>query len=188
MPSCVMSTISSSPLVSLQSIRRSPVLDLDGDDAAFPDVFEIAEVRLLHDAAARREDDVQLVVPRFLVGLLALDADGRGDLFLGAQLEQVRDAAAFAGAEPSGISIDALDVTAAVCGEEHQVVVRRRGEEMLDEIVCPPRVAPSRAVMPITPFAAAALGAVGGDGGALDEAVVRDRDDDAFVRDEILDG
>ena len=88
-------------------------LDLDRDDAAFADVFEVAEVRLFHDAAAGREDDMQLVAPRFLIGLLALDADGRGDFFLGAQLEEVRDAAAFAGARAFGNFKDALDVAAA---------------------------------------------------------------------------
>ena len=67
------------------------VLDLDGDDATLADVLEIAEIRLLHDAAACREDDVQVVAPSFLIGLLPLDADRGGDFLLVAQLEQVCD-------------------------------------------------------------------------------------------------
>ena len=49
-------------------------------------------------------------------------------------------------------------------------------------------VAPSRVAMPMTPFAAAALGAVGADVRALDQAGVRERDDDAFVGDQVFDG
>ena len=120
-----MSTISSRPLGELAVDEPVLRLDLDGDDAAFADVFEVAEVRLLHDAAARGEDDVQLVGPRFFVGLLALDADGRGDLFLGAQLEQVGDAAAFRRARALGNLVDALDVAAAIEREEHEIIVRR---------------------------------------------------------------
>ena len=37
-------------------------------------------------------------------------------------------------------------------------------------------------------LAAAPLGAIGGDGGALDEAIVRERDDHAFIGDEVFDG
>ena len=64
----------------------------------------------------------------------------------------------------------------------------RRGEEVLDEIAF---VLLGRAFArghADDAFAAAALRAVGADGGALDEAVVRERDDDAFVGDEVFDG
>ena len=111
-----MSTISFVAAGQLAVDQAVALLDLDGDDAAFADVGEVAEVRLLHDAAARGEDDVQVLVQVRRLrssGLLALDADGRGDLLVGAQLEQIRDAAALGGAAHLGNLVDALDVAAA---------------------------------------------------------------------------
>ena len=46
----------------------------------------------------------------------------------------------------------------------------------------------SRAVMPITPLPPRFLSAIGADQRAFDEAVVRERDDDTFVGDQILNG
>ena len=71
----------------------------------------------------------------------------------GLQFEQVGDAAALGGAAHVGNFVDALDIDAAGVREEHQVIVRAGGEQMLDEIVLRPRsVAPSRVVMPMTPL------------------------------------
>ena len=121
MPSFVMRTISLSPLVSFASIRQSSCFDLDGDDAAFADVAVIGEIRFLHDAGAGRENDVEIFVPGFVDGvrararLLRLNANGRGDFFVGAQLEQVGDATAFGGAAHLGNFVNVLDVSAARC-------------------------------------------------------------------------
>ena len=64
MPSRVMRTTSSWPLVSFHVDEAVAGFDPDGDDAAFADVREIAEVRFLDRAAAGGEDDVQLVASR----------------------------------------------------------------------------------------------------------------------------
>ena len=144
-------------------------------------------VRFLDDAAAGRKDDVQIFAPRFLVGLLALDADGRGNLFFTAEFEKIGDGTAFARAEPSGNLEDSLDVAAAALGEEHQVIVGRGGEEMLHEIAVFVGL-PFAGGHSDDPFAAAPLRPIRADQGALDESVVREGDDDALVGDEILDG
>ena len=79
-------------------------LDPDGNDAALADVLEIIEVRFLHDAATCREDNVQLLAPGFLIGLLSLDSNGGCDFLLIAELEQVDVDRPLLAREPSGIS------------------------------------------------------------------------------------
>ena len=64
-------------------------------------------------------------------------------------------------------------------GEEEDVVVGGRGEEVLDEILVVGLGADDA-------LAAALLGAVVGDAGALDEAEVGDGDDAALVGDDVL--
>ena len=103
-----------------------------------------------------------------------------------AQLEQVRDGATFRGAAHLGNFVNLLDVSAPGFGEEHQVIVRGRGEEMLDEIAFFFLGRAFARGHADDAFAAAALRAECADGGALDEAAVRDADDAAFVGDEIL--
>ena len=135
-----MSTISLSPLVSFASIRRSSSSIWIAMMPPFRMLLKSVRFDFLTMPRARREDDVQVLVPGFVddvrlgAGLLRLDADRRGDLLVAAELEQVRDGAAFRGAAHLGDFVDPLDVAAADVGEEHQVIVRRRGEEMLDEI------------------------------------------------------
>ena len=102
------------------------------------------------------------------------------------QLEQIRDGAAFGGAAHFRNFVNFLDVGAARFGEEHQVIVRGRGEEMLDEIAF---LFLGRAFArrhADDAFAAAPLRAERADRGALDESAVRDADDAALVGDEIL--
>ena len=95
-----MSTISLLPLVNFGVDQAIVLLDLDRDDAAFANVAVIGKIRFLDDARARRENDVEIFVPGFIdnvragAGFLGLDADGRGDFLVGAQLEKVRDGAA----------------------------------------------------------------------------------------------
>jgi hypothetical protein len=118
------------------------------------------------------------------------DADEGGDFFVGLQFEQVGDAAALGGAAHVGHLMDALDVGAAGVGEEHQVIVRAGGEKMLDEILRPRPARRRRFARGHADdaLAAAALGAIGTDVGALDQAGVGDGDDDAFVGDQVFDG
>ena len=74
-------------------------------------------------------------------------------------------ALALGGAAHFGQLVDLLDVNATVLGEEHDVVVRGAGEQVFDEIFFALFHAHDA-------LAAAALGAVGADGGALDVALV----------------
>ena len=120
--------------------------------------------------------------PRFL----GLNPDRRGDFLVGAQLEQVGDGAALGGAAHFRNLVNFLDVGAAGLGKEHQVIVRRRGEEMLDEIAF---LFLGRAFArghADDAFAAAALGAERADRGPLDEAAVGDADDASLVGDQVL--
>ncbi len=71
-----------------------------------------------------------------LAGPCGFDADEGGDLLAGLEFEEVGDASAFGGAAHVGDFVHALDVDASGVGEEHQVIVRARGEEVLDEIGC----------------------------------------------------
>ena len=102
------------------------------------------------------------------------------------KLEHVGDGAAFGRAAHLGNLVNFLDVSAPAGREEHQVIVRGGGEEMLDEIAF---LLLGRAFArghADHAFAAAPLRAKCAHRGALDEAAVRDADDAAFVGDEIL--
>jgi hypothetical protein len=81
-----------------------------------------------------------------------------------------------------------LDVNPAGVREEHQVIVRAGGEQVLDEIR---RLALERRHLarghPDHPLAAAALSPIGTDIGPFDQAVVRDGDDHSLVGDQVLD-
>ena len=68
----------------------------------------------------------------------------------------------------------------AVVGEDHQMSVRRCDKQMLDKIFV-------LRLRTQTPFAAASLPRVGGDGRAFDVAGVGDGDGNVFVGDEIFD-
>ncbi len=76
--------------------------------------------------------------------------------------------------------MDLQPVRAAPVGENHDVGVRRRDEEVADEVLL------ARA-HPDAPFAAAALAAIRRDRGALDVAGVAHRDRHVFLGDQILD-
>ena len=152
MPSWVMSTISFDAAGQLAVDEPVACFDLDGDDAAFADVFEVVEVRSSSRCRCAWRRRVQLVAPGVLVRSSGPGCGWSRRSFPRAQFEEVRDAAALARRGHLGNLEDALDVAAAVLREEHQVIVRRGGEEMLDEIVVVLLVAPSRAVMPMTPL------------------------------------
>ena len=187
MPSWVMSTISSCPLVNFAVDQAIVFLDLDGDDAAFADVLKIAEIRFLHDAGARAKRRRATFRSRFPRRSSVLGREWWRRSFRRCAVRADWRWSGLCGARPLGNLVDSLDVTAADLGEEHQVIVRGGGEEMLDEIAVFLGRAFARGHADHA-LAAAALRAIGADRGALDEAAVRDGDDDAFVGDEILDG
>jgi hypothetical protein len=68
------------------------------------------------------------------------------------KFQQVGDAAALGGAAHVGNLVHALDVHAAQVREEHQVVVRARGEEMLDEVAVLGLSRLRAWLMPMTPL------------------------------------
>ena len=135
---------------------------------------------------------MEIFVPGFIdcvragAGFLCLNPNGRGDFLVGAQLEDIRDRASLGGAAHFRNLVNFFDVGAARFGEEHQVIVRRRGEEMLDEIAFFFLGRAFARGHADDAFAAAPLRPKRADGRAFDKAAVRDADDAAFIRDEIL--
>ena len=103
-----------------------------------------------------------------------LHADHGGDLLALGEAQEAGDRLALGGAGALGDVVDLLGVALAGAGQEEDVVVRRGGEEVLDEILLVGLGADDA-------LAAALLGAVVGDGRALDEALVGDGDDAALV-------
>jgi hypothetical protein len=82
-----------------------------------------------------------------------LDADERGDFLVRPQFQQVGNVPALGGPAHVGDLVHALDVDPAGVGEEHQVIVRAGGEQVLDEIGgLPSAGVVSRVVMPMTPL------------------------------------
>ncbi len=80
----------------------------------------------------------------------------------------------------SGISCTFSQYARPAVGEDHDVGVRRRDEEVTDEILLAGAHADA-------PLAAASLGSIGRNGGALDVARVRHGDRHVLVGDQILD-
>src|SRR5256714_792448 len=106
--------------------------------------------------------------------------------FVGSQFEKVCDRASLRGAAHFRNLVNFFDVSTSGFGEEHQVIVRRGGEQMFDEIAF---LFLGRAFArrhPDHAFAAAALRAKGADGGPLDEPAVSDADDATLIRDQVL--
>ena len=166
------------------------LVDADGIDAGAANVGVGAQRGLFHRAALGGEEEEVLLLPRevFLIrSQVGLDTDERGDFLARLQLKKVGDVAPFGRAAHVGNLVHAPDVHTASGGEKHEVVVRAGGEEMLDEVL---GFALHDGVLAGAhaddALAASALGAVRADIGALDEAVVRESDDDAFVGDEVL--
>ena len=145
MPSLVISTTSSPGSPSSDAAARQfhvnqrvARLNADGDDAALADVGKFVERGFLHRALLRGEEQFAGLRPRHVLLVrvgLGQNADERGDFFVGLQFQQIRDAPAFGGAAHVGNLMHALDIHAAGVREEHQVIMRAGGEQMLDEIV-----------------------------------------------------
>ena len=165
MPSRVMSTHLVLAGGQFHVDQRVARLDADGDDAAFADVGEILQRGLLDRALLGGKEQKAGLFPRhvFLVRVrLGHDADERGDFFARLQFQQVGDAAALGGAAHVGNLMHALDIDAPGVREEHQVIVRAGGEQVLDEILVLVGRAFARGHADDA-LAAAALGAIGAD-------------------------
>ena len=129
--------------------------------------------RLLDDAAARAHDD-ELVFVELLHG------EHRGDLLAVFHRHEVGDRLALAAGADVGNLVDLEPVGAAAIREDHDVGVRRRDEQVADEVL----VARAHADAAL---AAAALVPVGRDGGPLDVAGVGDGDRHVLFGDQVLD-
>ncbi len=138
MPSRVMSTTSSWPVVSLTSINLSPG---SMPMAMMPPLRTLAKsssavfLTVPCLVAKKMKPGCFQVVSSLLAPVLESIADERGDFFARLQFEQIGDAAALGGAAHVGNFMHALDVNAAGVREEHQIIVRAGGEEVLDEIL-----------------------------------------------------
>ena len=66
---------------------------------------------------------------------VGLDPDERSDFLAGLQLEQVGDVSPLGRSAHVGNLMHAPDVHAAGVGEEHQIIMRAGGEEVLDEVL-----------------------------------------------------
>ena len=135
---------------------------------------------------AKADSSVFLIVPlrvpmtmkRVVVELL--HGEHRGDLLAGFHLHQVRDRLALAvGADVRDL-VDLQPVGAAAIGEDHHVGVRRRHEQVVDDVLFARAHADAA-------LAAAVLRAIRRDRRALDVAGVGDRHRDVFLGDQILD-
>src|SRR5690606_38541960 len=152
--------------------QRVALLDVDGDDAVLAIVAEVGQARLLELAAARGKEDEEAVDEGGVLVLLpvSLDAENRSNLLVGLEIEEVLDRAPLGGAAALGYVEDALDVDPTRVGEEHQVVVRGGGEEVLDKVGGFVLVGGFARFHALESLAAARLGAVFGGRGALDVA------------------
>ena len=149
------------------------VIEVDGVEAALVQVLELDEARLLDDAFLRGHEEVGIRIE-------ALDLDDRRDLLVLLELQQVDDGRAFRRAARLRDLVCLEMVDAAAVREEQDRVVRRRDQEVLDEILLLRRHA-------LDALAAAVLAAISIECHALDVVVVRQRDDDVFLSDEVLD-
>ena len=148
-------------------------LEVDGNEAVAAGAVVLGHGRLLHHAALGGEHEI-------VVGREVAAGDyGRGVLALG-EREHVHDCRAARLAAANGQLVYLQAVDAAKVGEEHHVVVGRRHKEVLDKVIVLEREA-------LDTLAPTALGAVGGNGQALDVAGVGDGDHHVLLGDKVLD-
>ena len=148
-------------------------LDVDGDDAAAVDVAVVGQGGALDGAVGQDEGDGAFLIE-------ATDGEDVDDaLFLLEALDDVDDGGSGGGAAGLGDLEGALGVDAAGVGEEEEGVVRQGDVDALDEVF----VLDEDALLAL---AAALLGGVDGEGGALDVAAVGEGDDAGFVGHEVL--
>ena len=169
----VASTMSFVPLVTCTSISSSPSSILIALMPVRAHVRVLRQRRLLHRALLGGEEQ------ELIVGELAHRHDRR-HLRVGRDVDQVDDRLALGRAARLRDLVHLEPEAAPVVGEAQHVVVRRRDEEVLDEILFLER----RAVVTAP---AAPLLLVRRDRRALDVAGVRDGDDHLLFGDQVLD-
>ena len=147
--------------------------EVDRDQAVLADVRERREADALDDRVLRDHDEVAVLLERF-------DADHRGDLLLGLQRQQVGDVDAAARSRALRHLIALEPVDAPAVGEEQNVIVAVRGEQLGHDVLVAAGHAGNAAP-------AAALRVVRVERLALRVAEVRQRDDAALVRDQVFD-
>ena len=149
------------------------LVDADGDDAAGLNVGEVLERGLLDGAVAGGEEDV--------LALFFEVADGEDgdDFFSGLEGDEGGHGLALADGAYVGDFVDLEPVDAAGVGEAEEIAVGGVDDELGDEVFVAGLHADAAG-------AAAALLAVGGDGGALEVAGVGDGDGDLLVGDEVF--
>src|SRR5882672_7494781 len=149
------------------------LLDVDGANAVRAWIPEFRQHRLLHDAVLGREHEV------LILGELA-HRDQRGEPLVGFHRHAVDDRLAARGARRLRDLVHLEPVALALFREEHQVVVGRRDEQVLDPVVF-------LGVRADHALPAAPLAPIGGHRQPLDVARVRDGDHHVFFGDQILD-
>ena len=133
----------------------------------------VGQAGLLHQAALRGEHQV------LGLGVVA-DVEHLGDLLARLERQQVGDVLALGVAAALGQLVRLGAVDAAEVGEEQQPVVRRRDEEVVDEVVLAQlRAAHALAAAPLRPVVVRP--------GPLGVAAAGDGDDHLLLGDEVLD-
>ncbi len=146
--------------------------ETDRDDAALAVGVVLGQARLLHQAVTGREH--QVVGHRVVA-----DVEHLRDVLVRLQGEEVRDVLSLriAAGLRHLVRLRAVDTT--LVREEQQPMVRRRDEEVLDDVVRPQLRA-------LDSLAAAVLRAIVVAASALDVALARDGDDHLLFGDEVF--
>ena len=147
------------------------LVDADGDLAAAQDMVEFARLGLLDDAALGRHHKVSRAIFQ--------DGQHGGDLLARSKGQDVDDGAAACRLVGFGDLVPLDRVHLPEITEEEDGNVRGADEHLLDEVVL-------FGAVPRDAHAAAVLGAVFGDGEALDIAAARHGDDDVLLVDEVF--
>src|SRR5262245_19961950 len=150
-----------------------PVFEVDGDDAGRARVGELGQRGFFHGAVLGGHED------ELVGGFEIARRDESGKLFVFLKFHQAVDGLAPRGGGGFRNFVDFHPVHAALRGEQQDVAVRGRDEEMLDEILLAGLGADAA-------LAAARLVAVGVGGGALDVAGVAHGDEHFGVGDQVF--
>ena len=146
--------------------------DSDGDEPRAPDVGVLGQGGLFHDPVAGPYQDE-------LVGLEVLDGEDVGDRLVLAHIDQVDDRLPLAGGPDVGDLVNLQQVNLAAIREDEKVTMRRRHEDVVDEILFA-RGHPNPAL------SSASLRPVQGGVGALDISRVRYCNDHILFGDQVL--
>ena len=147
-----------------------------GDDAAGPHVPKSAQIHTLDDTPPRSHDDE---VPTG-IGRELPEGFQRGDLLLRIERHEIGDGLAAPCGTDVGNPVDLEGVDAAAVGEDENVGMRRRDEQVRQEVLFPrPHAEPALASPALIPILR--------DRRPLDVTGVAGGDDDILIDDQILD-